>query len=65
MKSIALTVASLVAMGALFQPVTLASAQQIAQGKIYNLKVAIFTPTRSATALVCQEQKGTGGKNRR
>ena len=67
MKSIALTVASLVAMGALFQPVTLASAQQIAQGKIYNLKVAIFTPTRSATARWFAKSKKelaakTGGK---
>ena len=67
MKSIALTVASLVAMGALIQPVTSASAQQIAQGKTYNLKVAIFTPTRSATARWFAKSKKelaekTGGK---
>ncbi len=67
MKSMALTVASLIAASGLIHPVTSASAQQVAQGKIYNLKVAIFTPERSATARWFAKSKKdlaakTGGK---
>lgn len=48
MKSIAIAAMSLLAAGALVQPVNTASAQG-AKGKVHKLKVALFTPEASAT----------------
>ncbi len=67
MKTLVTTAVVSFVLGTLIQPATPASAQHAAQAKIYKLKVAIFTPKRSATSRWFEKTKQqlaekTGGK---